>query len=269
MSFLIIAAEPLTLTLLRQIKAQLDEQHTDATSTSFLSPSGQVYEAYIDGRMDEWLSTCCGLEIVDGSRRGVAPTVEGAGGVQWDARFSVVPLPAWNPPAQTADFVTYGTNKYRRPQALTSVRQLSPSKDQPRAMWFAVIEYTRWGGWTEDWTGARSKKVRKSLLPRLEARLLMATDRAKAASSGEAQPVTALDAIAAVGVVGEDDCKESVEALLGRSPCEWPTLKALFDAGRFVFFRCAFVVPAGRPVLVASPPARAAGGVGGPQFEPA
>lgn len=51
---------------------------------------------------------------------------------------------------------------------------------------------------------------------------------------------TVLDIIALVGIVGEDDCQESFEALMSDPSCPQPLLRLLFTVHRVVFFRCSY-----------------------------
>jgi hypothetical protein len=106
------------------------------------------------------------------------------------------------------------------------------------------------GGWHEGWTSATGK-IRKALLPRLEARLAICVQRAGAAGI---DVKSVLDVVAVVGVVSEDACQEGVEAQLSRPTCPHAHLRAMFLARRFVFFLCVAAIPAGAPVLAAASP---------------
>ena len=228
----------------RNMKAQMEA----ADAVTFVSPDGNQYEAIIDGKMDSWLAEYCGLRIVEGSQRGVPSTAAGAGGMQWDGRFSVSCTPMWIAQPRSAQFYVYGNEtKYKRPELLRKTRGLSPGKPK-NAMYFAVLEYSRWGDWTHNWTSDhKPPKVRKALPPRLDARLRKCVERAKAA--GLPKTTTVLDVVAVVGVVSEYDCKESVEALMSKPTKEFEQLKAMYNAGRFVFIRCLSVIPVGSPIV--------------------
>ncbi len=130
----------------------------------------------------------------------------------------------------------YGGGNYCIP-AVTSLRTLSHTKtgQPPDAQYFAVLEYTSSFEWTHDWTQADTGKRRKALPPRLNTRLAICLQRAKDAGNACS---SVLDAVALVGVVGVDDCQESVEALLASPSCPWTLLKEMYDARRFVFFYC-------------------------------
>jgi len=114
------------------------------------------------------------------------------------------------------------------------------------AEYFAVLEYTRFPGWSTTWTSS-SGKVRQSLLPRLEARLLTCIQRADAAGLPGAG---VLDIVALEGVVGEDRCQEAVEAILSKADCPHAQLQKMFKAQRFVFFLCTPMLPSGTAVLM-------------------
>ena len=216
-----------------------------ADDVSFVSPTGKQYEELVDSKINDWLKLRCGLQVVEGSRRGIAATDPSAANFQWDARFSVKCDPDWTAPARSGDFLVYGGSKYLRPAVLPTLRELSPTKFSAAAEYFAVLEYTRFPGWTEEWESS-SRKRRTSLLPRLEQRLLVCIQRAKAAGVSTS---SVLDVVALVGVVSDDTCKESVEALLSKVPCDYPAIQEMFRNKRFVFFYFAPMLPVGPPVM--------------------
>ena len=115
------------------------------------------------------------------------------------------------------------------------------------AEYFAVLEYTRFPGWTASWKQLESGQVRKALLPRLEKRLLVCLQRARAAGVDSTRVV---DLVAVVGVVGEDRCQESVEEALSKADCPHASLREMFLARRFVFFSCTPMMPTGAAVLL-------------------
>ena len=132
----------------------------------------------MDSKIDAWLAEQCGL-LVLAARRGIPQADAPALGVQWDARFSVLCPAEWEQPPLSALMYTYGGGQYARP-AFIPPRQISPTK--PLAEYFAVLEYKRFPGWTATWK-SDSGQERKSLLPRLEERLLKCIQRAGAAAS--------------------------------------------------------------------------------------
>ncbi len=223
------------------------EQAADDAAT-WLSPRGKEYERIVDTRIDDWLLSYCGLRVVPSSRRGIPHSDPAAGGQQWDARFSVTVVTSWIPPPAAEGFRVYGGGDYGIPTDIP-LRALSPSKvaQPPDAQYFAVLEYTSFSEWTHDWTQADTQKKRKALPPRLNTRLAICLQRAKDAGNACS---SVLDAVALVGVVGVDDCQESVEALLASPSCPWTLLKEMYDANRFVFFYCFPTSPRSRVLLL-------------------
>jgi hypothetical protein len=137
---------------------------------------------------------------------------------------------------------TYGGGQYARPASIPP-RQISPTK--PPAEYFAVLEYTRFPAWTVTWKS--NEQVRKSLLLRLEERLLKCIQRAGAA--GVVNP-NVLNLVAVVGVVGEDRCQESAEAILAKADCPFCNLREMYLARRLVFFNCMPMIPTGTAVFL-------------------
>jgi len=231
-----------------EIEALRLAQETD--DFSFVSPTGKQYETFVDSKIDAWLADQCGLEVM-AARRGIPQTDEAALGVQWDARFSVLCPAEWEqPPPSSALMYTYGGGQYARPASIQP-RRISPTK--PMAEYFAVLEYTRFPSWTVTWK-SDSGQVRKSLLLRLEERLLKCIQRAGAAGVDN---TSVLNLVAVVGVVGEDRCQESAEAILSKADCPHVNLRILFLERRFVFFYCTPMLPTGAAVLLSG------GSVGG------
>jgi hypothetical protein len=221
---------------------------------SFVSPTGKQYETFVDSKIDAWLADQCGLEVM-AARRGIPQTDEAALGVQWDARFSVLCPAEWEQPPPSALMYTFGGGQYARPASIPP-RRISPTK-QTLAEYFAVLEYTRFPGWTATWK-SDSGLTRKSLLPRLEERLLRCIQRAGAAGVGD---TSILNLVAVVGVVGEDRCQESVEATLSKADCPHDNLRKLFLERRFVFFYCTPMLPTGAAVLLSGGSAGGAEGI--------
>ena len=244
-----------------QLGARLDAIQASlqlGDAESFMSPTGKQYEVFVDGLIDDWLMQYCGLRIADESRRGIPASDVAAGNMQWDARFSVTLVRGWvsPPPAELPRFFVYGargSGAYSPPGQLAALRKLSPTKPSADAEYFAILEYTRFPGWNEEWKGTSSGKARKALLPRLETRLHVAWERVKSAgqSCESASCESVLGAVALVGVVGEYACRESVETQLSNPACAWPLLREMYNAGRFVFFHCTAVVPIGSPLRLA------------------
>ena len=224
-----------------EIEALRLAQETD--DFSFVSPTGKQYETYVDSKIDAWLADQCGLKVMAASR-GIPQTDEAALGVQWDARFSVLCPAEWEQPPPSALMYTFGGGQYARPASIPP-RRISPTKPT-LAEYFAVLEYTRFPSWTVTWK-SDSGLARKSLLLRLEERLLKCIQRAGAAGVDN---TSVLNLVAVVGVVGEDRCQESAEAILSKADCPHVNLRILFLERRFVFFYCAPMLPTGAAVLL-------------------
>lgn len=226
---------------------------------SFRSPTGKEYEQLADSKADEFLAVYCGLRVLPASRRGIpatdsaarAPGASEIGAFQWDARFSTTCIPSWSAPVwKVGPFYVYGGGRFQQPPTPDKTRNLSPVKPV-QAHYLAVLEYTLCTGWTDEWRSVRGRKVRHSLLPRLEARLHVCVERVREAD--KAAPTNDVtDAVGVVGVVGQDGCKESVEDLLSHPVCEFKLLKKMFDAGRFVFFFLAPMLPSSSAVFAGS-----------------
>ena len=219
-----------------------------AEDFSFVSPSGKQYVNFVDhfdSKIGAWLAEQCGLKVL-AAQRGLPQSDGASEEMQWDARFSVQCPAEWSqeqPPS--ALMYTYGGGQYSRPDPIQP-RQISPTKPL-LAEYFAVLEYTRFPGWTSTWKNMDSGQVRKALLPRLETRMLVCIQRAGAAG---VESTGILDLVAVVGVVGEDRCQESVEESLSKADCPHVNLRKLFLARRFVFFNCVPMVPSGAAVLL-------------------
>jgi len=233
-----------------------------ADAATFVSPTGKQYEELACLRLDGWLRGQCGLLVAEGSRRGIPMADPASCGFQWDARLSVTCDRAQADPTfpASASFLVYGGVAYERPPALPALRNLSPLKPV-HAEYYAVVEFTRWGEWTEDWRTEDGKKRRKTLLGRLNTRVTVCLQRAQNAVP-TVVAASVLDVVALAGVVGEHDCREAVEHALSREEsCAFPALRELFRARRFVFFHFVPVLPVGAPLAVGPPEG---GGGGGP-----
>jgi hypothetical protein len=122
------------------------------------------------------------------------------------------------------------------PPAVIAPRKLSPMKPTAGTEYLAVLEYTRRPNWTHGWKDHRG--AHKSLIQRLEERLTTCVRRA--IDAGMEKSTTVLDIVALAGIVGEDDCQESFEALMSDASCQKPLLRLLFMEHRVAFFRCSF-----------------------------
>lgn len=224
---------------MKQFDILKDTIARDSDGMTYVSASGRDYEELANRATDRLLLRFSGLVVDRGGRRSIPSSDVAAGYMQWDARYSVSVATDWTPPPPSPEFYVYGGhNAYLPPPMLKAPRQLSPSKDMPKTSYLAVLEFTQHGDWTKTWT-PDTGKTRKSLLVRIEERLRVTLQRAGAA--GVELPTTSDDAVkhvvALAGVVGQYECRESVEDLLSKSPSLFPLTAAIFKAHRFVFFR--------------------------------
>ena len=165
--------------------------------------------------------------------------VDGYTDVQWDfrtpVRLSAVPP---SRPAAGRSMVVYPSYpSYVRPNPPPVQRHLTPTKvpsaaTLPDADYMAIFEVTTKDKWSQ------LGRDDLSLLWRLEERLVVSLERAKALKVVGAAPLDITDVVAVVGVVGVFSCKESVSTLMarrrGRSAAP-PLLCKLMDQARFVF----------------------------------
>jgi hypothetical protein len=208
---------------------------TAALEASSFFRSDMGYEAFVRGQLPGLLLHHCGLEVplaVDEFQR------QDLSDLEWDFRAPV--LVAAVPPAGAAavhdEFVVFCEKRhYRRPEALPRTRVVTPTKfggseAPPSAHFLAIMEVTTSVQWTH---GSAS---REGLLERLEARLVKSFDRAR--SSGVENLHSITDLVAVVGVVAPAPYSASVRARLAAGG-HLRMLRAMTDAGRFVFIRVA------------------------------
>jgi hypothetical protein len=235
---------------LAELQAELKE-HSEGFSV--VSPTGGQYQTFIDGRINELLEHFCGLRDA-GGRRGIPASDPASGNIEWDGRFSVMLLPDWTAPVADLNFTVYGgfTSFHRPPLEGMQTRRLSPTKSYPPAHYFAVMEYTAHSEWWRELFDKGKKTIRRSLLSRLEERLVITLDRFKAARNPRKS--TILDAVAAVGVVSPVDNKANVDSVMGGgSSCPYPLLYQMMFAGRFVHFTVPAALQVRQPPLASSP----------------
>ena len=221
----------------------------------------KVYEDLGRGLIAKELGPRFGLRIVDGA---VGPSrAEGEihdptsadPPAQWDYRMPVVVLgPPPAIPTAAKDFLVYGHSAYSRPLAPAQERHLTPTKavrgggppasaEEPPLIlchFMVIFEITMAKTW-----------VARSLLARLERRLYISLDRARAQDLGINN---ILDVVAVVGIVAPNSfTKEVAKTVVAKS---YPHLHAMMTAGRFVWLMKAAIDPlAGSPRTVASAPA--------------
>jgi hypothetical protein len=221
----------------------------------------KVYEDLGRGLIAKELGPRFGLRIVVGA---VGPSrAEGEirdptsadPSAQWDYRMPVVVLgPPPTIPTATKDFLVYGHSAYTRPPAPAQGRHLTPTKavrgggppasaeELPLILchYMAIFEITMAKSW-----------VARSVLARLERRLYVSLDRARAQ---DLSINNILDVVAVVGIVAPNSfTKEVVKTVEAKL---YPHLHAMMGAGRFVWLMKAAIDPlAGSPRTVASAPA--------------
>ena len=174
---------------------------------------------------------------------------------QWDYRMPVVVLgPPPAIPTAAKDFLVYGHSAYTRPPAPAQERHLTPTKavrggglpasaEEPPLIlchYMVIFEITMAKSW-----------VARNVLARLERRLYISLDRARAQDLGINN---ILDVVAVVGIVAPNSfTKEVVKTVVAKS---YPLLHAMMVTGRFVWLMKAAIDPlAGSPRTVASAPA--------------
>ena len=179
--------------------------------------------------------------------------IEGTGHIsscEWDFRVPVMCLGAPTHPQKSNDLVIFpDLDSYMRPPVPDRARRLTPTKLAGATVdtscdFIAIFEITIVAKWA------------KALAPRLEQRLAVTLDRARALQPVEgrgAGPLGILDVVAVVGVVGISSCQHSVPGYVTTGAT--PLLHAVMVAGRFVFVRLPY---AGSPLSRAA--ARSAGG---------
>jgi hypothetical protein len=178
-----------------------------------------------------------GLRIVPGARvHRLNYEIPDAGdaSMEWDFR---APVAVSNPPSHAmnaADMVIYpDRERYISPPGVECGRHLTPtkapgSKALPTCDYIAIFEITT----NENWP--------KPLLPRLEARLRITLDRARAHSPPEVGEQGILDVCGIIGIVTPHAKKDSVATRVKAET--FPLLYAMMESGRFVCLRREFIV---------------------------
>jgi hypothetical protein len=220
----------------------------------------RLYEDLGRGLIAQNLGPRFGLRIVDGAvgpSRAEGEIFDPASAdppAQWDYRMPVVVLgtPPLIPMA-AKDFVIYNHNAYVCPPAPAQERHLAPTKavrgggrlasaDEPLLIlchFMVIFEITMAKSW-----------VARKVLARLERRLYISLDRARAQDQGINN---ILDVVAVVGIVAPNSfTREVVKNVVKTS---YPHLHAMMTAGRFVWLMKAAIATGGSPRTVASAPA--------------
>ena len=214
----------MTLEALRRVFIEVLREQTAVEGESAVTPA--AYEeggrAYISGELERRFGLRAVLgasahrlegEIVDDARFSF----------EWDFRMPVTVSVAPTHPGKAADFLIYpDMGQYVCPPRPASGRHLTPSKlpgsaELPLCDYVAIFEITTSDRWST------------SLLPRLEARLRVSLDRARALTDGIED---ILDVCAVIGVVSPFSCQRSVAARITAGA--FPLLSAMMHSGRFV-----------------------------------
>ena len=275
----VVEAKSSNATLASQVAALVAAGDGGAASettsvVTFSSVRGAEYEHLANSVIHVFLAEYCGLSIRADLPTSVAATESGKLDSQWDGKFFLSIVEPWVPRPLLAfvskKHVLYGQHSagegagYSRPGTVrVGGRPLTPTKAyggvSTRSDWkLAVFEFTMLDNWSADSEitlrsplhpptspsmspGKQGNTtLRKSLLPRLNARLANALSRARQAANeaGVPPPARVSDVVAVVGVVGQSSCKESVNDLLGSAAGQdqWPLLHEMMDRRRFVFF---------------------------------
>ena len=196
--------------------------------------SDNDYECTARGLLFGKLVDYCGLEVA----RGTALDRRSLMGQQWDFR-APVRCAATRGDSRNVNgiFEAFLSEEgYIRPPNIPT-RVVTPTKaggaiEHIAAEYLAVFEITSGPNWT---------RGQRPLLPRLEKRLRLSLERAKA--NGYLAPQqTITDLIAVVGVVSPHECSDSVCARMDVEVPEgelhpFAHLKAMMDVGRFVYIK--------------------------------
>lgn len=226
-------------------------------AATFVSPTGQQYEADADKDIDGLLERNCGLRIIATvGPRSIPATAPESGKIQWDGRFFVTfcekALPA------ISSCTVYGGGEYKRPISV-QLRSLSPTK-AAKAQYFAVFEYTLYYDWYADVriVSGGSTRTRDSLLPRLEKRLNLCMRRYND-TPGNAYTDDVLQVVAVVGVVSQSGHVQTVGDILASGDNSLKLLKTMYKHHRFVHFQKASMIPQAAPMQLAPSLSAAAG----------
>jgi len=165
------------------------------------------------------------------------------GSCEWDFRVPVMCSGAPAHPQKSNNLVIFpDLDSYMRPPTPDRARRLTSTKLAGATVdtscdFIAIFEITIVAKWA------------KALVTRLEQRLAVTLDRARAIQPVEgrdAGPLGIVDVVAVVGVVGILSCQHSVPSYVTR--VDTPLLHALMVAGRFVFVRLPYAgSPPSRP----------------------
>jgi hypothetical protein len=157
--------------------------------------------------------------------------------MQWDFRAPVtVASTAPQPNAETKQFEIFPSKPYYCRPPRIAAREVTPAKfngapQPPAANYFALFETTTAEKWSERYRERRDS-VSKTMLTRIEERLRLTLERARAEGFVEGTQ-SILDLVAVVGVVAPKTCTESVSHQMSKENAP-VLLKTVMAAGRFV-----------------------------------
>lgn len=204
--------------------AALRDSESDAASAATPAEYEESGRKYLRDNFERLF----GLRILDAAcaqrAEGDIVTYDGAS-FEWDFRVPV--NISGSPSFRTApgSHIYPAHECYLRPARPARARELTPAKLPSGAAtasdFMAIFEITTTRRWSS------------GLLPRLEQRLAVSLDRARALDP-DAPHLRILDVVAVIGVIGVDACQASVATLLAKR-AGMPLLKEMADAARFVF----------------------------------
>lgn len=210
------------------------------TGSSAFTPDD--YESSATSKLPQLLSERCGLRVVsDVATSRLESCFGSVQSAECDFRAPVKAdsVPA-SRPIKACDFHIYpDRSAYIRPSQPSSPRNLMPTTHPlgsapPACRFLAVFEVTKANNW---FTKPRAGGT--SLVQRLEERLFVSVERAKAAGATgpTGSGLTVLDVVAVIGVVSPHVCEQPTGRMLPRFRRSLPMLSAMRDAGRFVCIR--------------------------------
>jgi len=211
--------------LCSRIVAALRDSGSDAASGATPAEYEESGRKYLRDNFERLF----GLRILDAAcaQRAQGDIVtRGSASFEWDFRVpvNISGSPSFHTEAP-GSHIYPAHERYLRPARPARARELTPSKLPSGAAtesdFMAIFEITT----TKRWTSG--------LLPRLEQRLAVSLDRARALDP-DSPHLRILDVVAVIGVIGVDACQMSVATLLA-TRAGMPLLKEMADAARFVF----------------------------------
>ena len=206
--------------------AALRDSESDAASAATPAEYEESGRKYLRDNFERLF----GLRILDAAcaqrAEGDIVTTHDGASFEWDFRVpvNISGSPSFHTQAP-GSHIYPAHEHYLRPARPARARELTPSKLPSGAAtasdFMAIFEITTTRRWSS------------GLLSRLEQRLAVSLDRARALDPGSSH-LRILDVVAVIGVIGVDACQASVATLLAKR-AGMPLLKEMADAARFVF----------------------------------